>query len=658
MQIHELNYYNGVLGEGSFLAVDDGNDTGKISTKHLLENTEAEIENLDETLNARIDNIIAGGDAPSAAEIIDARLGAAVLGSVPYASLGDAIRGQATALESLLSNFKTHIANNIYKLNTVNDSAFEFTLRAGQYINPSGSYQSNASFNSYEFEVEETSNIYFVGNPAYLTMAVYSSSYIDSSTIIGSRMKDSTLPTEESPYTVSAGQYVVITVSSNPLEFYSNYGSYEIKKSALGNVFSAAFRLNTEYDTDFSVTLKPGVYTNASGDYTSNASFNSYELVGTEDSQIYFDPTGFGYLSLCVYNGTPSSSTLAGDRMRESTLPTVDSPYTLASGYVAVVSITISDTLRFFSDYKNIVFNNSVRLAQTHIQQVKDSMNESLNKLYITNTIESDHITISTYAQLSETKKLRVDLYKYVYGPELLTPNANSNVWVMGGVYVTNNNYGVIDTVVLPLEWDCAIKEVGASDFMGGKQHGDEIYDAYYIYADGRLLDPTQPIVPFYCDALELVQTSKLNRVGQPTDYLLKHSKHIKITPKNVFCEQSFKALQTFNLNLSYVAMLPIAPSYADAFIRNGKAELEDITDAGYTVTNTQGNKVWANIVSDDSIIRFEADSDSDMTPKFAITKGDNDHKCYYSMNAEDTSWDADKVMFSKYDITISVTGQ
>lgn len=85
MQIHELNNFTGTLGSGAYLAIDDGNDTGKISSQGLLAATEA-----------RIDNIIAG-PAPSAEEIVDARLGD---DGVTYPSLGDAIRDQVGDLKS------------------------------------------------------------------------------------------------------------------------------------------------------------------------------------------------------------------------------------------------------------------------------------------------------------------------------------------------------------------------------------------------------------------------------------------------------------------------------------------------------------------------------------------------------------------------------
>lgn len=87
MQIHELNNFTGTLGSGAYLAIDDGTDTGKISSQGLLAATEA-----------RIDNIIAG-PAPSAEEIVDARLGA---DGVTYPSLGDAIRDQFTDVKSAI----------------------------------------------------------------------------------------------------------------------------------------------------------------------------------------------------------------------------------------------------------------------------------------------------------------------------------------------------------------------------------------------------------------------------------------------------------------------------------------------------------------------------------------------------------------------------
>lgn len=117
MQIHELNNYNGNLDSSAYLAVDNGSDTGKVSTVELLADTNAAVSQLDTVLNGRIDNIVAGGEAPSASEIVDARYGA---DGVTYPSLGAAIRDQVTDLKSDLgdklekANDRVYIGDIVY----------------------------------------------------------------------------------------------------------------------------------------------------------------------------------------------------------------------------------------------------------------------------------------------------------------------------------------------------------------------------------------------------------------------------------------------------------------------------------------------------------------------------------------------------------------
>lgn len=132
MEIHELNTFSGTLGSGDYFATDNGNDTSKISAEAMFA-----------PLNERIDNIIAGGDAPSAAEVTDARLGA---DGVTYSSLGDAIRGQVSDLKSAI----THISEvSLIKINDV-------TL-----------YNANAEFEQGSFTSSgEQANDYWIRTPS------------------------------------------------------------------------------------------------------------------------------------------------------------------------------------------------------------------------------------------------------------------------------------------------------------------------------------------------------------------------------------------------------------------------------------------------------------------------------------------------------------
>ena len=93
MQIHELNAFLGALNAGTFLAVDDGDDTGRLSIEALLR-----------TVNERIDHIITS-PAPTEQEIIDARRG---WNEVVYGSLGTAIRSQVKQILAQFYKFNTY----------------------------------------------------------------------------------------------------------------------------------------------------------------------------------------------------------------------------------------------------------------------------------------------------------------------------------------------------------------------------------------------------------------------------------------------------------------------------------------------------------------------------------------------------------------------
>lgn len=155
MEIHELNTFSGTLGANDYFATDNGSDTSKVSATAITD-----------PLNARIDNIIAGGDAPSAAEVTDARLGATVLGGKTFPSLGDAIRGQATQLFDSIVNYadlglsaytpergaiKTGFISTTGVENTTNTSYihFDFTIPKGTkkiYHQPWSTYGTGSTY--------------------------------------------------------------------------------------------------------------------------------------------------------------------------------------------------------------------------------------------------------------------------------------------------------------------------------------------------------------------------------------------------------------------------------------------------------------------------------------------------------------------------------
>lgn len=139
MQIHELNSYNGELDSGAYVAIDNGSDTGKVSVTGLLADTNADILELDTFLNARIDNIIAGGAAPSESEIVDARFGA---DGVTYASLGDAIRDQVTDVKT---DVKSEI-NELLDVSTRTVTITDSSIMTSGYVSTNGTIHASSSY--------------------------------------------------------------------------------------------------------------------------------------------------------------------------------------------------------------------------------------------------------------------------------------------------------------------------------------------------------------------------------------------------------------------------------------------------------------------------------------------------------------------------------
>lgn len=130
MQIHELNTFTGQIGADTFVAIDNGTDTGKISVPNLLRDVSEEVA----ATNARIDNIISS-PAPSEQEIIDARKGA---NNITYQSLGQAIRDQFDEIDKDFDQ----ISKMVYGKNRFDET----DLINGYYLGSSGNLVESATW--------------------------------------------------------------------------------------------------------------------------------------------------------------------------------------------------------------------------------------------------------------------------------------------------------------------------------------------------------------------------------------------------------------------------------------------------------------------------------------------------------------------------------
>lgn len=115
-----------------------------------------------DVLDARVDEIVApSGQAPSAAEVTDARVGA---DGTTYTSLGDAVRGQVTNLKSDLGEFKDGFGNrNLFK--------YAELFKEGYYINYASGHitqMQNADYDIYFLAVDDNKEYTFSSSVRFI----------------------------------------------------------------------------------------------------------------------------------------------------------------------------------------------------------------------------------------------------------------------------------------------------------------------------------------------------------------------------------------------------------------------------------------------------------------------------------------------------------
>lgn len=340
MQIHELNNFTGMLGSGAYLAIDDGTDTGKISSQGLLAATEA-----------RIDNIIAG-PAPSAEEIVDARLGA---DGVTYPSLGDAIRDQFTDVKSALNSFTEAKSPNLF------DGNFD----ASGYIDD-GVDKSSSSFKRttdfYPIKGESDGNLY-----VYLseTVDVFSILFFDSSkawisnaSVNNTNLKTITLPNNATYFrsytrtafdgdvTISLTEVSSYIPYEEGLKLKENSVSYPMLADDLANLLQEKCGTNI-FDNNF----------DASGYIDDGVDKSSSSYVRTSN----FYPVDATKGNLYVYHQNSGTAGLLFFDASKAWIKNVN------IGGAGTTSIEIPSTASYYRLYKNVALTDGITIAYTTI---------------------------------------------------------------------------------------------------------------------------------------------------------------------------------------------------------------------------------------------------------------------------------------------------
>ena len=332
------------------------------------------------------------------------------------------------------------------------------------------------------------------------------------------------------------------------------------------------------------MTCHLGAVSGPKGTLNVNSDYNSWSYTVPNDCEIFVseeDKSNYGYLSVSVVPAGASSGVRYRLYSGEDTLPTMENPLEVGAGSTVYVSVR-----------KNVM---NWAFYTTDVISTASGMN-------IMSAVASNHLILRNTSISDEMQNLLI-LKKCVNTDELFLGQnfmkivdhaINSNCWRLGtlDLYKRIGNEFVIceSGLIISGEWECAIKESGAEDFMGGNAHGDEQILEISATLDGKSLDLSSSFVTTGV-SLDIVRHSLLNRCNTPGDNVIDHVVSYNITAESIIIDQTAEWLQDMVVENSYLLMCPISRAYTTSAMIEGQSEVIDISYAGHSRPNLSGDK-------------------------------------------------------------------
>ena len=510
---------------------------------------------------------------------------------------------------------KTYVKNELYENMTVDGL---------------GNFAANTYVDTYAFIAESDFYIWNekeLGDETYLSIALFDKDEMIPENFISINRfssTENTLPTVESKLYVKKGWRVAIGSVLGAFALSTTYSDlgYELNEAmelsdAQLQQIAYTMGLDKLYDNSVYVQLT-STFPAFIKEVNMNAGVSISENIGTDllyfeaisDFEVYSDPVTSAYLAITLYEGTRDKYVFVSRQRNVTTdnnpLPTKDNPLSVKKGMLFCITVSSGKDFTLHTNYKQCgaYLGEDVRLNDSHLQQIGSIFS---NKLYLTFT-KSDAADALMIYKLSGCGN-------YYVGMTLIrkpVTTINSNVWHLSTVnlYDLSFNKTSDEAIVLEGEWECAIRESGAADFIGGTAHGDEVSTFYAAYLDGKALDLTSDFT-IGGTCLEFVCISTLNRMDTPSEIVCNHVKKYTITTDAIKVDQTFKFLEDLTLAPSYVAMLPINRAYTTKAWRLGNDHIEDISEDSHPQVYTKGNKQKVFMSGNNVTATVDIDCDS-----------------------------------------------
>lgn len=224
--------------------------------------------------------------------------------------------------------------------------------------------------------------------------------------------------------------------------------------------------------------------------------------------------------------------------------------------------------------------------------------------------------------------------------------SSNYDVWKLAGAgeYARNGNnkFKSEQNIVLNGEWEMAIREKGANDFVGGSIHGDEITTSVQFFLNGEEIE-NGDFINDEADEFKIVTTSDLYRDNTLVDDLQVIGEHEKVYIFNrdgLTLEQGVTFHEELQTDRSYLTMLPILRTDGDKQITDTVVVNDtekDISSEDFEVERLESTK--ATITGEESGITATVeilDKSKDFPTTVFVMNSPNYNKLYFSYQNED----------------------
>ena len=282
---------------------------------------------------------------------------------------------------------------------------------------------------------------------------------------------------------------------------------------------------------------------------------------------------------------------------------------------------------------------------------IKDTDNEySMDKIFV----YAFNGNVKIY---SKGSKLESDMYigyGLSYKTKSLDKQSNSSnykVWDIDSVHevkrLDRNTFISQNKIVTNGEWDLALQEEGANDFIGGSIHGDEIVTEFKLFVDNEEVK-LDDVHELEADQVVLEMISDLYRDSTISEEPVKigtRNKMLKFTTEGLQIDQEIEFLESMKLDKSYLTMLPIlrksnglaGSQITDEVIFND--EKYQVSESGFNIpdiTFKTGNYVEiSGKESGYSAIVEILEKTPAMDTLFMLSNSETYNKVYFSFNSD-----------------------